>query len=155
MMDIFEACRAGDLAQVKQLNPTPNELDQKHFTGFNPLDYAIMSDNMDLCEFLLAAGSPGTARIRVQPLHSLLQKAASIGHLGLVRHFASKNHDLNQKDSLGRTLPEIAQAAGFPGVADLLTDLIKNHIKMATTKCCCGAKAAGTSYHADWCDVTN
>jgi uncharacterized protein len=60
---IFEACRKGDLEEVKRLYASDkNVINAYDFKGFTPLILAVYNQSQDVVEFLLEKGADPNAK---------------------------------------------------------------------------------------------
>uniref|UniRef100_A0A1I8I1A6 Poly [ADP-ribose] polymerase n=1 Tax=Macrostomum lignano TaxID=282301 RepID=A0A1I8I1A6_9PLAT len=110
--DLFEACRAGDLARVKRLLAMGHSALARDPAGqgSTPLHFASGFGRRDVAAALLQSGAPVNARDEggLVPLHN----ACSFGHCDVVNLLLDSGADPNLKDNWGYTPLHEAAAKG-------------------------------------------
>jgi len=116
---LLDACRLGDLIEVKQLvdNGAPLSAD---WLGTSPLHVASQYGHTDTVDILLKAGASRDTRTKVDrtPLHS----AALEGHLPIVSLLLSNGAEIDAKDLLKMTPLHWAVERGHYDVVEHLLE---------------------------------
>ena len=90
-----------------------------------PLHAAIMSDHLEMVEFLLSKGAKIDQKAgdkQWTPLHS----AAYAGGVDIVKFLVNKGADYNEKDTDGRTAKDLAASRGCGEIVGFLRDKMGN-----------------------------
>jgi hypothetical protein len=98
-MDIFEACKTGNLERVKELIQSGVDVNTKNNDGIVPLHNATRSGYTDIVRELIAAGADVNIKNNdgIVPLHN----ATISGSIDIVRELIAVGADVNIKNNNG------------------------------------------------------
>ena len=118
MAALIEACRRGDLAQVKKLVNKGHSVNGSQVHGKTPLVEASFRGHSDIVRYLLEQNADvnKTDDLGLSALHC----ACKDGHLDVVNILLSKGADIEARDASGRTPPITAILHGHPTVVEAL-----------------------------------
>ena len=118
-MDIFDACRKGDLELVRKIYELhPDSIHAEDIKGFTPLILAVYNDNAPVVEFLLAKG----AQVDRPDLsgNSALMGVCFKGYKNIAAMLIDAGVDVNQRNSNGATALTFAATFGHLDIAEML-----------------------------------
>ena len=119
-MDIWTACRKGDLERVRQLIQEGQDVNRDNSIGMTPLMWAAYHGHDRVMQELIRAGADvnGKGNYKLTALH----RASSCGHSSVIKTLAEAGANLNVQDEWGKT--PLIRAARY-GQDQVVQELIR------------------------------
>ena len=119
-MDIWEACRLGDLERVRQLIQDGQDVNRDDIIGTTPLMVAAAYGHDQIVRELIRAGADVNGKDNYK--QTALRLASRRGHSSVIKTLAEAGANLNEQDKWGRT--PLMCAAGW-GHGNVVVELIR------------------------------
>ena len=120
-LDIFDACRTGNLEKVREVISTyPESINMEDMKGFTPLILAVYNDQPAVVQFLLDKGAklePGDTAG-----NTALMGVCFKGYTAIAEMLINAGADINQRNSQGATALTFAATFGHLKIAELLLE---------------------------------
>ena len=118
-IDMFDACRRGDIALVKKLHQQyPESIHLEDHKGYTPLIIAVYNNSTEVVDFLLQQG----ANLGSQDVsgNNALMGVCFRGYKELAKKLLEAGADVNQRNGSGATALTFAATFGHLEIAELL-----------------------------------
>ena len=120
-MDIWAACRVGDLERVRQLIQDGQDVNRGDSYGWTPLILAAGYGRDQVVQELIRAGADVNGKSYIK--RTALHEASSRGHSSVVKTLAEAGANLNVQDWLWGKTP--LMEAAYRGRANVVVELIR------------------------------
>ena len=119
-MELWEACREGDLERVRQLIQEDQDVNRGGSDGRTPLMLAALNGRDQVVQELIRAGADVNGKDNIK--RTALHRASSWGHSSVIKTLAEAGANLNVQDEEGMTP---LMRAAYYGYAKVVVELIR------------------------------
>ena len=119
-MDIWAACRVGDLERVRELIQDGQDVNRGNIYGATPLMWAALNGHDQVVRELIRAGADVNGKDSYK--ETALHCASSCGHSSVIKTLTEAGANLNVQDDWGVTP---LMVAAYRGYANVVVELIR------------------------------